>query len=379
MTKDIFDKKRERKIILVIATVVAIVAGIMAVYRFPMNLENMAADGLYQNAGIIPNDIKIIAIDEKTLEQLGPYTDWDRDKFADLLELLNKNKDSAPKVIGIDVVFSGTNHSKADERLVKVCSQYDNIVMASTVTLDSYISKEDGEYYREQYISGECLPYEELAKVVEYGFTNAIYDEDGIVRKAYTQISSGGRIYDSFAYKIASKAGKIDKYPIYVEPVFVSKPGEIEKISMSDVLEGTVLADYFDDCIVLIGVYEEGLMDSYRVPVDYSKEMYGVEIQANYVYAFLNDNMIYSVNEIFQFMITFIFVGIFGYFCVKVHTRAWLDWFSSNHCRIHFAGNFIIADYFIQVESSCGSNWYDIGICIGDYISLYEASKKSND
>ena len=318
MEIDKFDKKREQFIVLVIAVVIAVIAGIMVVNKFPMELENMAEDGLYQNAGVIPHDIKIIAIDEKTLEQLGPYTDWDRGEFANLLEILNQDEQSAPKVIGIDVVFSGTGQSEADAKLARVCSQYDNIVMASTVTFDNYIYQDgDGDYYRTTYISGEGRPYEDLAQVVDYGFTNAIFDEDGIIRKAYTQIETNGRIYGSFAYRIASKAGEVDEYPPYVEPALVSNPGQIEKWSMSDVLDGTVPSDYFDDCIVLIGAYTEGLMDSYRVPVDYSKEMYGVELQANYVHAFLNDNMIYSVNGVVQFLVTFLVVGVFGYFVLS--------------------------------------------------------------
>ncbi|MBE5964381.1 MAG: CHASE2 domain-containing protein [Lachnospira sp.] len=318
MTKEVIDKKRERFIISAIAVVIAIIAGLMSIYKFPLKLENMAEDSLYQNAGVVPNDIKIIAIDDKTLENLGPYTEWDRGIYADLFELLNKDAKGAPKVIGVDVVFNGNKNANTDERLVNVCSRYDNIVMASSVTFDSYVLKDSAkDYYRAQYISGEMGPFAQLAKAVDYGFTNAIYDDDGIVRRAYSQIKSGDRVYDSFAYKIASKAGDISEYPVYVEPFFVSKPGEIEKVSMSDVLDGSVSPDYFADCIVLVGVYEEGLMDSYRVPVDYSKEMYGVEIQANYVYAFLNDNMMYSVNALVQFLITFAFTFVFAYFALS--------------------------------------------------------------
>ena len=318
MTVEMFDKKRERFIIPAIAIVVAFIAGVMGIYSFPVGLEYMAEDGLYQNAGVIPSDIKIIAIDEKSVERMGVYSDWDRGEFARLLEILNGDTKSAPKVIGIDVVFSGTKHNEADAKLVQVCSRYDNIVMASTVTFDTYIHKDDnGDYYRIQYISNESGPYDELAEVVDSGFTNAIFDEDGIVRKVYTQIQSDNKTYDSFAYRSASKVGNIAKYPTYVESLFVSKPGEIETISMSDVLDGAVGADYFEDCIVLVGVYEEGLMDSYRVPVDYSKEMYGVEIQANYVYAFLNDSMIYPVNTWIQFLVTFALVAVFGCFALK--------------------------------------------------------------
>ncbi|MBQ4536415.1 MAG: CHASE2 domain-containing protein [Lachnospiraceae bacterium] len=347
MIIDKSDKKREHFIVFTIAVVIAVIASIMAIRQYPLELENMAEDGLYQNAGVIPYDIKIIAIDEKTLENLGPYTDWDRGEFAKLLEILNQDAGSAPKVIGIDVVFSGTKQSETDVELARVCGQYDNIVMASTVTFDKYIYQDgDGDYYWTTYISGEGRPYDELAQVVDYGFTNAILDEDGIVRKAYTQMESNGRIYDSFAYRIASKAGAVDKYPFYVEPALVSNPGQIEKRSMSDVLDGTVPADYFDDCIVLIGAYAEGLMDSYRVPVDYSKEMYGVELQANYVHAFLNDDMIYSVNGVIQFLITFLFVWVFGYFALNSKMGQGFLGFA-----ITIAGHFLSAVLLFNITS----------------------------
>lgn len=318
MKTEKLDRKAERIIVLTIALVIAILSGIMAIKKFPMELENIAEDGLYQNAGVIPDDIKIIGIDEKTLKNFGSYTDWDRNKFASLIEILNKDPQRAPAIIGIDVVFSGNGPKEADERLVEVCSRYDNIVMASTVTFDNYVYREDdGTYYRAHYISAEGKPFDELAQVVDYGFTNAVFDDDGFVRRAYTQIQSGDWNLDSFSYKIASEVGEVKKYPLYVEPDFISNPGEIEKVSMCDVLDGTVPAENFDDCIVLVGAYAEGLMDSYRVPVDYSTEMYGVELHANHIYAFLNDRMVYSVDPLVQFLVTFAFVGIFGYFALS--------------------------------------------------------------
>ena len=51
MTKEVIDKKRERFIISAIVVVIAIIAGLMSIYKFPLKLENMAEDSLYQNAG----------------------------------------------------------------------------------------------------------------------------------------------------------------------------------------------------------------------------------------------------------------------------------------------------------------------------------------
>lgn len=319
-------KKKKCIITVLISLIAAILAGTMSIFDFPQRLEYMAEDALYQNAGVIPDDIKIVAIDEETLHKLGPYSDWDRGYFADVISILNADTEHAPTVIGIDVLFSGTNGSQEDERLADVCSQYDNIVVASTLTFDNRLYQDaDGTYYTIQYISGEGKPYEELARVVEYGFTNAIFDTDGLVRRTYTQLEYeyGGErsVYDSFAYKIASKVSNIGEYSPMVEIAYVGNPGEFETISMTDVLEGNVPVGYFDGCIVLIGSYEEGMMDSYRVPVDYSKEMYGVEMQGNYVYALLNDNIIYSANDILQFVIICILVFAVAFFVLKNKLR----------------------------------------------------------
>jgi len=319
-------KKKKCIITVLISLIAAILAGTMSIFDFPQRLEYMAEDALYQNAGVIPDDIKIVAIDEETLHKLGPYSDWDRGYFADVISILNADTEHAPTVIGIDVLFSGTNGSQEDERLADVCSQYDNIVVASTVTFDNRLYQDaDGTYYTTQYISGEGKPYEELARVVEYGFTNAIFDTDGLVRRTYTQLEYeyGGErsVYDSFAYKIASKVSNIGEYSPMVEIAYVGNPGEFETISMTDVLERNVPVGYFDGCIVLIGAYEEGMMDSYRVPVDYSKEMYGVEMQGNYVYALLNDNIIYSANDILQFVIICILVFAVAFFVLKNKLR----------------------------------------------------------
>ena len=63
--------------ILPVILLTAMVAVITAL-RFPRELEIIAEDELYQNPSVIPSNIKIIAIDEKTLDKLGRYSDWDR-------------------------------------------------------------------------------------------------------------------------------------------------------------------------------------------------------------------------------------------------------------------------------------------------------------
>uniref|UniRef100_UPI004055D00E CHASE2 domain-containing protein n=1 Tax=Acetatifactor sp. TaxID=1872090 RepID=UPI004055D00E len=317
--------KRQFFLTFLMAMGIAIVVGLASANGFLQSIENMVADSLYQRAGAIPNDIKIIAIDEETLLRLGPYSDWDRSYFAELINILNASEETAPKIIGMDIVFSGSNGAEGDALLADAAQKYENLVLASSLTVDSYLYKDNGNYYTAQYVSGEGKPYDELAVVADYGFTNAIFDEDGFVRRTYTRITSeydGERnVYDAFAYSIASKLGVAKEYAPQVEIAFTSKPGEFETISMADVLDGRVPADYFKDCIVLVGAYEEGMMDSYRVPVDYSKEMYGVELQANYIHTFLNDRIIYDINIYLQFFITVAIVALYAYYAFNTRMR----------------------------------------------------------
>ena len=316
--------KTKKLIIIIISIILGILSGIISLFSFPESIENMTEDMLYQNADIIPDNIKIIAIDEETLSVLGPYSDWNRSYFAELVEILNADADSAPAVIGIDVVFSGTNDNESDLRLVNVASEYDNIILASTLTIDDYVyRKGNGEYALGNYVSTEGKPFDKLAEVSEYGFTNAIYDTDGYVRKAYMHFTSqkDNKSYDSFAYAVLRKLGATADYSSVIEIAYTGNVGDFEKISMSDVLNGTVPTSHFADSVVLVGAYEEGLMDSYRVPIDYSSEMYGVELQANIINAILNNKIIYSANPVWQFIAVTLIVGLLTYLALNAKLR----------------------------------------------------------
>lgn len=320
-------KKIKITTITVVALLISLLSGFMAVKKFPERLEYMVSDYLYQDPGIIPDNIKIIAIDEETLGKLGPYSNWDRSYFAKLVEKLNADSEKAPRVIGIDVVFSGTDYSEEDSLLVEACKLSDNIVLASTLNFDTKLHKKNDTYYLEQFVSSEGRPYDALSKVADYGFTNAIFDDDGVIRSFYTKLMYSDmdteqiKIYESFAYKIASRIDKIKACPSEVEVAFVGKPGDFETISMADVVEGKIPEGYFEDCIVLVGAYEEGARDSYRVSIDPAEEMFGVELQANYIYGLLNERIVYPLDGVWQFVLTLAVVFCAAWCILKIKLR----------------------------------------------------------
>jgi len=326
------NKKKKMLFTGIAAILIALLAGLVAAKSFPVKLENMAEDAMYQRPDVIPDDIKIIAIDEDSLDRMGPYSNWNRGYFADLIEILNRDPENAPKIIGIDVVFSGTDGSPEDARLAEVCSRYDNIVLATNLAFDSYFYEdEDGKYYNVQYVTGESKPYEALTAVTDYGFTNSPYVKggDGVEREAHTKYVSTyegeTEVYYGFSYLIASKVGEVKNYPARVEVAFTGRPGEFEVVSMSDVLDGKIInedsKDHFKDCIVLVGAYEEGMMDMFKVPIDSSRGMFGVEINANYIHAFLNDKIIYSLSDIARFLCAFVLVAVLAFGMMNTEIR----------------------------------------------------------
>ena len=306
-----------------------LMAVLITVLRFPEELEIMAEDGLYQRPTVIPNQIKIIAIDEATLKELGPYTEWDRAVFADLINKLNA-EDAKPKVIGIDVIFSGNKTSEGDEAFAQAVKDSGNVILASKLETDSRVVRNEiGKgYVLQSYIKDEVTAYEALDSVSTAGFTNIILDNDGYVRRAYTTALSDGKTYKSFAYlvaeKIAENPDKLSELPDVVEIPYFGEPKDFEKVSMSMVIDGTIPASHFADSVVLIGAYEEGMLDSYKVPIDRSTQMYGVECHANAVWAFATQKQIIAAPLWLEAIIAAVIAAAFGVLMRKCKIRTGL-------------------------------------------------------
>lgn len=297
----------------------------ITIAEFPRELEIIVEDGLYQRADVIPDCIKIIAIDETTLDALGPYSEWDRTLFASLINKLNENPDAKPKVIGMDVIFSGTNGAEGDRLLAEAVGKSGNVILASKLEVDSRAERINGGYILRSYIEDEITAYDALHAVSTAGFTNMILDDDGYVRRAYTTIESEKDLYKSFAYCIAERMvdnkEELAQFPQIVEIRYTGNPNEFETVSMSAVLDGTIPSDYFADSIVLIGAYEEGMLDSYRVPINHSKQMYGVECHANVIWALTGNKRIIPAPLWAEVFIAAGMVALFGILLKKTRLR----------------------------------------------------------
>ncbi|MGN0155492.1 MAG: CHASE2 domain-containing protein [Lachnospiraceae bacterium] len=271
------------------------------------HLDYMLKDAVYQIPRGVSSQIKIIAIDDKTLEELGPIQTWSREYYADLIHTLNSNPDAKPAVIAFDILFSGYSGdnntiSDGDRAFVEAAEESGNVVAVAQFKYDEKsVINENG--LMEYPVDEVYYPFEELKDVVTVGYSNVAPDSDGTVRRiSLEQEYDGGNmdifskaIYDAYCKNNDVDTGRIltDKYGKAMIN-YSGKPGDYEHISLVDVLSGKIDARAFTNSIVLVGAYATGMQDNFNVPNGYSSQMFGVEIHANILQSLMDGR--FSVN-----------------------------------------------------------------------------------
>ena len=106
--------------------------------------DKTAEDVLYHHAGTLDGRIKIIKIDDRTMNRMGDFSTWQRDVYAQLVETLCVSEEVRPAVIGFDVLFSSEKDAGADGRFAEVCREYGNVVTGFSYVFGKRIST-DGQ------------------------------------------------------------------------------------------------------------------------------------------------------------------------------------------------------------------------------------------
>ena len=299
------------------------------------------SDRFYQSRSASDGEIVLVGIDQKALEDIGPYSQWGREVMAAALAALNESEACRPAVIAMDVLYSGETDGAGDAHLAEEAGRYGNVVAACAAVFGSSLAEaETGEYYLDSFsVTAFDAPYEALGEAAEQGHINAMLDRDGILRHHLLEIGlEDGRRIPSLALKTAEmyreyhgmEQGALppaDARGFWYLP-FCGVPGDMEAISLSDVLSGKVPADYFAGKIVLIGPYAAGLQDSYLTAADHAAPMYGMEFQANAIQALLWEDYRREVPDGIQLTALFflLLLALAGFWKRKVRlsTGLWL-------------------------------------------------------
>ncbi len=317
------NKKRDIAILFAIAVILCLLSYFGAFRR----IDRWAQDKLYQSPSSVSDDIVVIGIDEKALSEIGPYNTWDRNVMASALEALAADKDNMPAVVAIDTLYATNTKEDADNHLAEAASKLPTVIVGDVATFGT--SKKVDDAGSIQIVQNSIVefeePYEALKNVTVQGHINAMYDTDGVMRHAMLYVTPGekGKIY-SMAYETA-KAYKeylgeeitepqTDKNGFFYIPFSTTPEGFYDGVSVYDLINGDVPADYYAGKIVYIGPYAVALQDAYYTSISSAEQMYGVEIQANVTEAMLASNYKSEASDLIQVVILFVICMVAGYF-----------------------------------------------------------------
>ena len=304
-------KHAKNAIVSLVLSVLFAVLSLTGVFYQP---DQMLSDWLYQSPEALDGNIFVIGIDERAMDDIGPYQTWGRDVMAMALEALNADESCRPAVIGVDVLYTGESDPDLDAYLAEAAGAYGNVVVASVANFGTQlVTQDDGSFYMKDYaVLSYEEPYEELKAVTAQGHINAMYDQDGVLRHGILAIDlPDGRTVPSFAYAIYQKYAEATGLPValdvptdalhrfYVD--FSAMPGAFyDGVSVTDLLSGDFPAELFKDAIVLIGPYAAGLSDYVTTAIDRASLMYGVEYQANVIHQMIHQSFKWEAPDLAQ-------------------------------------------------------------------------------
>lgn len=293
--------------------IIMLVAFLVCYFNTFESFEKLLTDRLYQNPRGINNKIKIIAIDNRTLRELGAMGTWSRQVYADVINTLGDH----PDVIVLDLLLSSKMDEKGDKALEQACENNKNVISGAYINYNSIMrTGNDGKMFVDYY-NIETIDRPIMSEHCESGFVNALPDSDGVLRSAMLTCSYQGRKQYSLsymAYKMyCERQGITENEPVLengrMNIQYAGKPGNFESVSLASVLSGEIDPRIFNDCIVIVGAYSTGLYDQYAVP-NSSELMFGCEIHANIIQSLIDGKYPTSADRLYVSLIYAAILGI---------------------------------------------------------------------
>ncbi len=342
---------KTKRAYLLIGSLAFVLISAFFTYLQPLNnVDYIVSDFFYRTilgeAKESDSNIKIIAVDEKTVDAFGNFESWSRSEAAALLDTLNG--EGAPDVVAFGLDCHDSKDEEGDEKFAAACAKYGNVcasAYASTkeapdapaATLPTVKSAADGKNdgkmrsyngrladIPKNTIGGDKItnirfPYEELLPYVRVGIMNTSRNaDDGYARNVIAGVNYKDVDYDSFAvavYKMYYDArGKEYDIPAVDDRNmfginYTRNNSEYDVYSFYDVVNGEVDPDEFKDGIVLVGDYTEG--GTFNVPNGGGAQIREIELQANIINALINDNTILFAKKWFLAIWYSIFAVLF--------------------------------------------------------------------
>ena len=279
-------KSRYRREWLLVCLVVITTAVLLSIFKVSPRLDA----GIY-DLGVrltqkrpTSDDIVIIAIDDKSLSEIGAWP-WKRSIHAKLLDTLRQ-----AKTVAFDISFIGTVPERATENKIFA----DAIEQHQRVVLANFLSGPQ----RTEFNNPEP---EFVEAAYALGFINIPIENDGLVRYAYVQHPQYEHKAQHLSIAMLEAAGESElaKQTITLASneklgiPYAGSSNHFRILSYVDVLEQRIPSDFFTDKYIFVGAWGTGLGDQYPTPTTSdSLNMSGIEILANILQASLEQRWI---------------------------------------------------------------------------------------
>ena len=247
----------------------------------------------------LSDDLRIVAIDQRSLEALGRWP-WPRSRQARLLRRL---KAAGAAVIVYDVMLSEPDreHPGQDRELARAIAAHGHVVLPVQP-----VSAAPAEGVR---VLRPLPLFQRAAHAL--GADDIEVDEDGIVRRYYLEAGVATRMWPALAALLAnsdtvagarSSAGYSEQAALHwlrddeFLLRFAGPPGSVPVISAVDVLEGDLPKSLLSGRKVIVGALDPSLGSRFAVPTPHGAGlMGGIEIQAQAANALLRPPLLVAL------------------------------------------------------------------------------------
>jgi adenylate cyclase len=262
-------------------------------------------------------DIAIIAIDDKSIKELGRFP-WSRQQYVRLLDRLSE---AAPKAVLFDAFFPEPESAEVDQAFADAIRRAGNVVLATTFDFDRQSRTTDS--------TGSLAPLEQAAAGI--GHINLIPEDDGVNRRNLLVIEQDGKQVPSLGLMGAMLALGVKDFsasPFQIRlgqhliPVgrdgalwinYTGPPGSYPRYSFTDVVNGRVAPALLRGKTLFLGATALGIYDMRVTP--FHSNSPGVEIHATVADDILSGRFIHRTGLESLFDIAMIlFLGLLTFY-----------------------------------------------------------------
>lgn len=224
----------------------------------------------------------IVAIDEASLQQIGPWP-WSRSVHARLLDRLTR---AGSKRVLLDLPLSEPDrHPGADAALAAAIARNGQVVLPVLA-----VPARDGR------LAEERLPIALMtANAAALGHAEVHVDADGVARGIFLQAGIGSAHWPALGLALADLPERAQGLPAaevhagadkwvrdgYVRLRYTGPPGSVPQVAYVDVLEGRIAPASLHNRRVLVGSTAAGLAPQLLAPTRRHAPMSGIEYHAS--------------------------------------------------------------------------------------------------